>query len=208
MNPWLVIPVKSLRNGKSRLASALGPAQRRAFMDELLIHTLAQAAAFPGLERTMVVSACAESRARATALGVHALDENGCGLNAAVKHAQSNVRQRGATQILVVPCDLPFLRTEDLRYLSQLATPNVVVVAPDRKSHGTNGLCFKATLNFGFEFGPGSFGRHTDNAQRLQHDPAIAMRPGLAFDVDTADDLAQFYAQAGRQQVSDTASAR
>ena len=103
MNPWLVIPVKSLRDGKTRLASALDPVQRREFMDRLLVRTLDQAAQFPGLERTLVVSACSETRTRATALGAHVLNESGRGLNAALKLAHENLQQRSTTQMLVVP---------------------------------------------------------------------------------------------------------
>ncbi len=135
MNTWLVIPVKSLRDGKTRLAAALDPVQRRAFVDRLLVHTLKQAAAFPGLDRTLVVSPCSETRTRAAALGAHVLNESGCGLNAAVNQAQTNIRQRGATQMLVVACDLPFLCSEDLQYLSRLAMSKVIVVAPDRSLH-------------------------------------------------------------------------
>ncbi len=203
MNPWLVIPVKSLRDGKTRLAPALGPTQRRDFMDRLLTHTLSQAAIFPGLERTLVVSACGETHARAGALGAQVLNESGCGLNAAVKQAQKVIRQRGATQMLVVPSDLPFVRSEDLQYLSDLAASNTIVIAPDRSVHGTNGLCFDAKLEFSFAFGPDSYARHTEHARQLQCADATASRPGLAFDVDTPDDLAEMYQRQGRLAVNE-----
>lgn len=207
MTPWLVIPVKSLRDGKSRLACALEPVQRRAFMDRLLVHILNQAAAFPGLDRTLVVSACGETRTRATVLGAQVLNESGCGLNSAMKQAQTYIRQRGATQMLVVPSDLPFICTEDLQYLSRLAMSKVIVVAPDRSLHGTNGLCFDAALEFGFEFGPDSYARHTDSARRLQRGHAVAKRSGLAFDVDTPHDLAELYKREGYQPLTETVSA-
>ena len=208
MNTWLIIPVKSVRDGKTRLASALDLVQRRAFMDRLLVHTLKQAAAFPGLDRTLVVSACGETRARAAALGAQVLSESGCGLNVAVKQAQTNIRERGATQMLIVPCDLPFLCSEDLHYLSRRALSNVIVIAPDRSSHGTNGLCFDVALDFDFEFGPDSYTHHIDNARRLRRDHAAAIRPGLAFDVDSPDDLAEMYKRDSRSPLSETVSAR
>ena len=208
MNPWLVIPVKSLRDGKTRLASALDPVQRREFMDRLLVHTLDQAAQFPGLERTLVVSACSETRIRASALGAHVLNESGRGLNAALKLAHENLQQRSATQMLVVPCDLPLLGSEDLRYLSRLAMSEAIAIAPDRRERGTNGLCFDSSLDFSFEFGPGSYARHKHNARRLQRDHAAAISPGLAFDIDTPDDLAEMVERDGYQPVVETVSAR
>ncbi len=208
MNPWLVIPVKSLRDGKTRLASALDPVQRREFMDRLLVHTLDQAAQFPGLERTLVVSACSETRIRASALGAHVLNESGRGLNAALKLAHDNLQQRSTTQMLVVPCDLPLLGSEDLRYLSRLAMSEAIAIAPDRRERGTNGLCFDSSLDFSFEFGPDSYARHKHNARRMQRDHAAVISPGLAFDVDTPDDLAEMYERDGYQPVVETVSAR
>jgi len=208
MNPWLVIPVKSLRDGKTRLASALDPVQRREFLDRLLVHTLNQAAEFPGLERTLVVSACSETRTRATALGAHVLNESGHGLNAALKLAHASIQQRGATQMIVVPCDLPLLCTEDLRYLSRQAMPEDIAIAPDRGNRGTNGLCFDSSLDFSFEFGADSYARHKHNAQRLQREHVAANSPGLAFDIDTPDDLAEMYERADYQPIVETVPAR
>ncbi len=208
MKPWLVIPVKSLRDGKTRLAPALDPVQRRAFMDRSLAHTLKQAADFPGLEHTLVVSACNDTRERAASLGAEVLNESGFGLDAALIQAREYIRQRGTTQLIVVPSDLPFLCTEDLKYLSQLATSGKIVIAPDRRMRGTNGLCLEAAFDFEFEFGPDSFARHKDNARRLQRGHAAAISPGLEFDVDTPDDLAELYKRGDYQPVVETVSAR
>ena len=54
--PWLLVPVKSLRCGKSRLESALAPAERRRLNEFFLRHMIAVAGQFPGLARTAVVS--------------------------------------------------------------------------------------------------------------------------------------------------------
>jgi 2-phospho-L-lactate guanylyltransferase len=208
MKPWLVIPVKSLRDGKTRLAPALDPVQRREFMDRSLAHTLKQAAEFPGLEHTLVVSACNDTRERAATLGAEVLNESGFGLNAALIQAREYIRQRGATQLIVVPSDLPFLCAEDLKYLSQLATSGNIVIAPDRRMRGTNGLCFDAALDFEFEFGPNSFSRHKDNARRIQRGHATAISPGLEFDVDTPDDFAELCQREDYRPMVETISAR
>ena len=83
-----------------------------------------------------------------------------------------------------------------------------IAIAPDRRMRGTNGLCFDAALDFSFEFGPDSYARHKHNAQRLQRDHAAAISPGLAFDVDTPDDLAEMVKRDGYQPVVETVSAR
>ncbi|MEP6610133.1 MAG: hypothetical protein ABJA83_15870, partial [Burkholderiaceae bacterium] len=86
--------MKSLRDGKSRLAPALNPVERRALIEHLLARTLRQAAQFPGLERTVLVSACEDARARAKSLGAHVLEEHApFGLNSALRQAQSALRE-------------------------------------------------------------------------------------------------------------------
>lgn len=119
MSVWLVVPVRSLRDGKSRLAPALDPAQRSALIEWLLVHTLEQAAQFPGLKRTLVVSPCTEARVRARAFGAHVLDEHTHGgLNQALRQAQVALSELDAARMLMVACDLPLLRAEDLRRLA------------------------------------------------------------------------------------------
>ncbi|MCC8969156.1 hypothetical protein [Bradyrhizobium brasilense] len=58
MSSWLMLPVKSLRNGKYRLASFLSDTQRRWFNSELFARSLALARGYPGVQRTLVVGRC------------------------------------------------------------------------------------------------------------------------------------------------------
>ena len=190
MSVWLVVPVKSLREGKSRLAPALEPGQRSAFVERLLAHTLEQAAQFPGLERTLVVSTCEQARARASACGARALEERApVGLNDALCQAKTALGELGATRMLMVACDLPLLSAEDLRRLASAASAHTISLAPDRGGQGTNGLCLPLPAPFEFAFGPNSFARHLSCAQRLGMRSAIVERAGLAFDVDMPEDL-------------------
>ena len=186
MSLWLVVPVKSLRDGKSRLAPALSAEERRAFNEWLLARTLQQAVLFPGLKRTLLVSACEEACACASAQGVRILKEHTpSGLNEALQQAQRSLHELGATRMLVVPSDLPLLRAQDLGDLASA----VLAIAPDRDRQGTNGLCLDLSVRFDFAFGPNSFARHLDGARRLGLEPTIVQRAGLAFDVDTPDHL-------------------
>ena len=193
MSDWLVVPVKSLREGKTRLASVLAPAQRYALMEQFLVHILAQAAQYPGLDKTVVVSGCGEARARAIELGVHAIAETGIGLNAAIDQGRLAVRKWGASKMLVVPCDLPMLDSEDLRQLSRHSKNGLIAIAPDRRGIGTNGLCLDPKLEFAFTFGEHSYRGHLESALCLGMEHNVANCAGLAFDVDTPEDLAEWY---------------
>jgi 2-phospho-L-lactate/phosphoenolpyruvate guanylyltransferase len=192
MSVWLVVPVKSLREGKSRLAPALSAKERSALIERLLTGTLEQAARFPGMERTLVVSPCAEVRALAAARGAHVLEERQPGgLNCALRQAQLALGEAGATLMLAVSADLPLLRSDDLICLAGQATAGTVALAPDRSRQGTNGLCLDASAAFDFSFGPNSFERHLECVRRMRMEAAIVHRSGLAFDVDLPEHLAE-----------------
>jgi 2-phospho-L-lactate/phosphoenolpyruvate guanylyltransferase len=192
MNTWLVLPMKSLLGGKTRLAPALDLVQRRALLERMFRHTLDQATQFPGLDRTLVVSGCSKTRARAAALGAQVLEEvPGAGLNGSLRQAQLVLRQRGASHVIIVHCDLPLLDASDLRDLAQAASAGTIAMAPDRKREGTNGLCIDISMDFEFSFGPDSYSLHLEQAVKSGIKTALVESIGLGFDVDLPEDLAQ-----------------
>ena len=133
MSTWLVVPVKSLRNGKSRLSVALDAVERPQFVEWLLKRTLQQAAQFPGLDRTLVVSACEHARACAAACGAHVLGERAPGgLNSALEQAQRELQRLGVCQMLMASCDLPLLTAADLEALAAAVSTDTIAIAPDR----------------------------------------------------------------------------
>ncbi len=204
LSPWLVVPVRSLRDGKSRLAPAFDAQRRRAFTECLLVRTLERAAQFPGLGRTLVISPCNEARARAGACGATAIEERAPGgLNNALRQAQLALRDAGGAHMLMVSSDLPLLEVEDLQCLAAASAGGAIAIAPDRSRQGTNGISLCAAMDFDFSFGPNSFQRHLERAQQLGVHSAIVERTGLAFDVDVPDDLAELGALEQRQMRCD-----
>jgi 2-phospho-L-lactate guanylyltransferase len=189
---WAVIPVRSWRDGKQRLAPVLGAEERAALVQWLLVHTLDQAAAFPGSARTLVVTACDEVRARVGSRGIRVLQDAGPGgLNDALQHAQRALVALGASRMLVASSDLPLLTGADLQRLADAALDGVVAIAPDRADHGTNAICLPVSRPFDFAFGPDSFARHREGARRLGLEPVIVRSRGLTFDVDLPSHLAE-----------------
>ena len=111
---WIVVPVRSLTDGKRRLAPVLGPRERAALVCSMFVHTLeAAAAAGPPV---LVVSPDPEALALARGHGAAGLAEpRPIGLNHALSLAAREVRGRGAEALLVVAADLPHLEGSDLR---------------------------------------------------------------------------------------------
>jgi 2-phospho-L-lactate/phosphoenolpyruvate guanylyltransferase len=196
MSLCLLLPIKPLVHGKSRLGEGLPDAARRELLERFVHHTLGVASAFPGTANTLVISSCSDATALARAYGIATVREPAvAGLNAALRLGRAAAREQGATRILVLPCDLAFLSVEDVRCLAAAAvSAKTIGIAPDRRYLGTNALSLPAPIEFEFAFGPNSFEIHKQHARALGFEVETVDRAGLAFDVDTLKDYAEFSA--------------
>ncbi len=188
MSTCVILPVKSLKGGKSRLAPVLSPLQRAALVGRLLQVQLKVLAHWPDLS-VMVVSrdpGVAELAGRAGA--EHLAETAGLNLNQALQEAAGLARARGHGRLLVLPADLPQLTPADLQRILDLPE-GIVGLAPDRHHLGTNALLTPAQP-FGYQFGPGSFYRHRREAQRQRLAVRLLYAPGLQFDLDSPADWA------------------
>ena len=79
MTLWVVVPVRPLTEGKSRLAPVLDADARRRLNERFLLTTLDIATAVVGPARVLVVSRCADALALSRAAGVVTLRELGAG---------------------------------------------------------------------------------------------------------------------------------
>jgi 2-phospho-L-lactate guanylyltransferase len=188
----LIIPVKSLAGGKSRLAPALTPARRRELNSWLLRRMLAAATLYPGRERTLLVSRCAAALALGRSAGVHCLPERRPhGLNRAASQALRSVRARGAGAVMLAACDLPRLRALDLRQLARRGArmSRGLLLCPDEQRRGTNALYLSPGVSLRFCFGRDSLRRHQAEARRRSLPVQLHRNRRLASDIDTVTQL-------------------
>jgi len=185
MTIWAVIPAKPAEEGKSRLAEVLSPVQRIRLNRQLFRRTLGIVCSVFPPARVLVVSRDSALLGIAAAAGAQALTEHGYDLNQALHQAASFPGLTGG--LLAISTDLPNLTADDLHAL--LAAPGAVTIAPDRAGQGTNALLTTPAACIPYRFGENSFALHTAEAARLNITPAIISRPGLAFDLDTPEDL-------------------
>ena len=120
----VIIPVKSFRLGKQRLASALDDAQRSRLGRALATH-VAETVEEAGL-LAMFVTGDPEVAAWATSSGFPSLPDPGQGLNAAAA-AGVEWADRSRSTWIVLHSDLPLLQAEDLGALANTRTD---VIAP------------------------------------------------------------------------------
>ena len=179
-----IVPVRSLADGKRRLAGAMDDAARAALNEEFLVHTLRLAGALAG--PMLLVSPDPAVAAHPAAADAVLVADPGLGLNAAVEAGRDAARRRGTARIVVLPSDLPTALPDDVLALAGMASP--IAVAPDRHGRGTNGLALDAGLDFAFRFGSGSFAAHMAEAARLGVAAEAVDNPRLALDIDTPED--------------------
>jgi 2-phospho-L-lactate guanylyltransferase len=176
----VLIPVKAFADGKARLAPTLDRAGRAELSKMMAGRVLDAAAPLP----VAVVCDDAEVAAWAVEKRAMVLPEPGRGLNGAVEAGVARLEAWGATEILVAHADLPLAHG-----LAQLAGFDGVTLVPDRRDDGTNVVCLPALTGFRFAYGPGSFGRHRAEAQRLGLPYRVVRQPDLAWDVDVPSDI-------------------
>ena len=203
-NVWVVVPMRGIASGKSRLSERLGRAERARLNRRLLERTLAVVAAWQGsASRCIVVSGCAQTlRIAARANAVRLLEPRPRrGLNSAVGYAARRAVRSGARVILVLPTDLPRLSAAGLNALVRRATcGHAGAIAPDAARTGTNALLLKTRGRFDFSFGPDSCARHIEQARTLGWRLALCVHPDLVLDIDLPQDLVAWRTESSRRR--------
>lgn len=192
MTLHIMIPCKSLGDGKTRLAPALDAKARRALCTGFLQRTLDVALALVPPARCHVMAG-AGAAAIAAGRGVTSCHDPGIGLNEALRQGRERICRNAAEELalLIFPIDLPWATAALLADLVHSAAD--VVIAPDRKRTGTNVLYLgpRAVRQFVFQFGANSFAAHRSaTGFGLRVDVYEDAR--LSFDVDRPEDYLEW----------------
>jgi 2-phospho-L-lactate guanylyltransferase len=191
MTIWAIVPVKPLRRGKSRLAGLLTEDQRTRLNKFLLEHVLATLNHVEEIEHTLVISRDPTALALTRSMGGLTVLEGGAPqFNTALKRATAVAMLHGAHAVLILPADLPLIKASDIRQLLKRGQkPPVVVIAPDRRNDGTNGLFVNPAGLIEYAYGPDSNHRHAEKAVQAGAKVVIINRDTIALDLDLPEDL-------------------
>lgn len=200
---WAIIPVRGLERAKSRLGGPLDAEERVELVSRLLRRAVTAAVGSTRVAGAIVVSSDPAALELARSSGAVPLADLDEGLNPALDLARCEALARGATAIVVLPGDLPWLTRETLdavlaaagdawtreaATLGAAAGAPLVALVPDRHGTGTNVLILAPPDAVDFAFGVGS---RADHAARAEAAGAVYVELGgpLDVDLDTADDL-------------------
>ncbi len=183
---WAILPVKPLKNTKTRLAPVLSPLERELLTRRTLSQLLNALAGVPAISRTIVVSREPTMPALIGRFGADLyVEKTTSGLSAAMMEVMRWLGRR-SERLLILPSDLPLVTAADIGQMAGLPTPGGI--CSDRHGTGTNALLLPAGTPFTFYFGPHSFPRHCREFERADIPYQIVAAPGLQFDLDTPED--------------------
>ncbi len=178
----MLIPLKRLDDAKTRLAETLSADERADLMREMLAHVLQT------VQEAEVGPVTVVSAEHLTLNGVLRFDDGGLPWNEALRAAMLEVVNEEIAA--VVSADLPLLTADDVRALVAVTPLRGLAIA---RAHdgGTNAVSMRPPGVLPTCFGePGSAALHERAAWTAGADAHVLDRPGLAFDVDTPEDLA------------------
>jgi 2-phospho-L-lactate/phosphoenolpyruvate guanylyltransferase len=186
-----VVPLNAPEQAKSRLAGVLTPGERAALMHWMAGRVLAALHAASAVAAVAVVSPSVELLDWAAAHHAEPLLQMAGDLNAGLELGRRWALARRADALLVLLGDLPYLRASEVAGLvaQSRAGRRAVVLAPDRRGRGTNGLLLRPADALAFAFGPASLLRHVQLTAAAGLDPMWYASYGTEHDLDTPADL-------------------
>jgi len=176
----VVIPLRSFALGNQRLANALDDAARFALARQMADAVADAAGALP----VVVVSSAPEVVDWAERRNLPTIADPGS-LNAAAEAGREWVRSQNLDRVVIAHADLPHATT----FVDVVGSASEVVIVPDQHDDGTPVLSLPVDAAFTFAYGPGSFARHSNEAERRGLTVRIVRDPLLGYDVDTPEDL-------------------
>ena len=190
MQTAVIIPLRSLHDGKRRLSGVLSPEERTMLVQRLFARTYQALRSVSRIEQVWVVSPDPELLAWTARFDALPIVQPGEGLNAGLEYARRVVlARREARSLLVMLPDLPLITTADVAAIVELAADDTVVLAPDRHGRGTNALLVPAAHTLPFCFGVDSLRQHQAAAEALRLTIQMYRAPGTAFDLDIAEEV-------------------
>ncbi len=192
MSLYAIVPVKNLDASKRRLATVFTPQERRQLTTAMLEDVLS-ALKTSIVDQILVVGEDSQVETVAKKFEALFLTANGDGLNQAIEEATAWCIGKGAKSVLILPADLPLVKTKDVNRLVALGTGNCCIVLSPSGNWGTNALYQNPPNAIPVCFGPNSFIEHIRGAFNRNISTRLHFSEGLSLDIDSAEDLKKMF---------------
>ena len=142
------------------------------------------------ISRVMVVSADRRVRRIANSYNANFIWEGERrGLNKGVRLAVADSERKGASAVVVIHTDLPFINSREISQFLTRCQGHAVGLVPSRDGNGTNALFLKPPGILRPVFGRHSFQKHQSLAKKCNLAVKVVRSRAIGFDVDEARDL-------------------
>jgi 2-phospho-L-lactate/phosphoenolpyruvate guanylyltransferase len=197
MNIAALMPVKSFRYAKQRLAPLLNSAARELLAESMFRDVLGQMRAVRGVAGTFVVTGDDKVAAIAATAGVEVIRERAeNGETAAVDLARLEMKNTGWEAVLILPGDMPLVRAADIEeVLAQVprdAAAPFALLVPSHDRMGTNALLLAPPDIIKLRFGYDSFTFHMNQVTAQGLPIRFVENEHIALDIDEPTDLERF----------------
>lgn len=195
---WALVPARSFRTAKSRLAADLCVEDRGRIARTMFDRVASVLSGSRSIAGILVATDGADVAAAAAQHGADVLFDapTDCaagarassGLAEIIDRGLAQLAARGARAAIVVMADLPMFVPSDVEQLCRALVSADLVLAPDRELLGTNALGVRLPSPIATRFGNrDSFPRHVTASGELRL--SVVHSSGLAFDLDQPADL-------------------
>ena len=151
-----VVPIRSWTAGKSRLG--LDGVERASLARAFALDVIDVLTESPEIDLVVVVTS--DDDVRADVGDVEVIPDRGRGLNDAVAQGCGHVVARGASQVVVVPSDLPCLTVPALAEVLRMSRSHAHAFCPDGEGDGTSLVVSSDPASLVTSYGPGSATAH------------------------------------------------
>ena len=192
----ILIPMRSLNDGKTRLSNLLSPNSRAKLIKLLFTQLLEKLKTlkveFPLIfSDVLVITPCNEVEKICKEFDIIILKEQNLnGLNSALGKGLSWSLENFYDSSLIIPGDIIDPDTKDLKKILEMGKTSIdsMIICPST-DFGTNALFLTLPTKIELQFGPNSFFEHQKEASKQSIETIIVPLDSLKDDLDTGKDL-------------------
>ncbi len=188
MKTSVIIPVKTFQKSKTRLQLSEEKTNKlcRLLLEEV-IRTIHESKL---IDKTIVVTNEEQISDIIEKYGCEKIkDEHETSVNDAVKLAEEYLLENEFTHSIVLPLDVPFFESDDLKKLLDFSENESVIVVPSRHFDGTNALLRTPINSMTPRYDEGSYSFQIESAKTSNVKISVGLVYRLMLDIDNPEDL-------------------
>ena len=188
MKTSVIIPVKSFQRSKTRLHLSK---EKTSELCRLLLEEVVKTVSESGLIDKIIIVTNEEQVSDIIEKYdcVKIQDINEKSVNDAVELAEEYLLENKFTHSIVLPLDVPFFYSEDLKELLNFSSEKSVVIVPSRHFDGTNALLRTPINSIKPRYDEGSHSFQIESAKNFDVRISIGLIYRLMLDIDNMEDL-------------------